>query len=86
MGLAPETKLFKKNPGAYRGHVGDVSMVLRIAMTGRTNSPDLYTVMKILGNGPGAGPPEGGGLCPSGAEKGPGGAGWGGGSPVGTPV
>ena len=49
MGLAPETKLFKKNPGAYRGHVGDVSMVLRIAMTGRTNSPDLYTVMKILG-------------------------------------
>jgi glutamyl-tRNA synthetase len=49
LGFAPETKLYKKNPQDYKGHVGDVSMVLRIAMTGRTNSPDIYEVMKILG-------------------------------------
>ncbi|MEA4824793.1 MAG: glutamate--tRNA ligase [Clostridiaceae bacterium] len=49
IGLAPDTKTFKKNPGQYRGHVGDVSMALRVAVTGRENSPDLYTVMKILG-------------------------------------
>ena len=49
IGLAPDTKTFKKNPGIYRGHVGDVSMVLRVAITGRENAPDLYTVMKLLG-------------------------------------
>jgi glutamyl-tRNA synthetase len=49
LGYAPETKLYKKNPQDYKGHVGDVSMVLRIAVTGRTNSPDIYEVMKILG-------------------------------------
>ena len=49
LGYAPETKLYKKDPTAYKGHVGDVSMVLRVAVTGRQNSPDLYEVMKILG-------------------------------------
>ncbi len=49
LGYAPETKLFKKNPESYKGHVGDISMVLRVAVTGRQNSPDLYEVMKILG-------------------------------------
>ncbi|NMA08316.1 MAG: glutamate--tRNA ligase [Clostridiales bacterium] len=49
LGLAPDTKTFRKNPGAYRGHVGDVSMVLRVAVTGRNNAPDLYSVMRILG-------------------------------------
>ena len=49
LGYAPETKLFKKNPEDYKGHVGDISMVLRVAVTGRQNSPDLYEVMKILG-------------------------------------
>lgn len=49
IGYAPEVKLYKKNPEAYRGHVGDVSMFLRIAVTGRVNSPDMYTVMQILG-------------------------------------
>ena len=37
------------DPGADRGHVGDVSMALRVAGTGRKNAPDLYAVMKILG-------------------------------------
>lgn len=49
LGLAPDTKTFKKNPGVYRGHAGDVSMALRVAVTGRQNSPDLHSVMRILG-------------------------------------
>lgn len=49
LGYAPATKLYKKDPSAYKGHVGDVSMVLRVAVTGRTNSPDLCAVMGILG-------------------------------------
>ena len=48
-GFAPETKLYKKNPEAYKGPVGDVSMVLRVAICGRTNAPDLYSVMQLLG-------------------------------------
>ena len=42
-------KEFKKNPGVYKGHVGDVSTVVRVAMTSRTNTPDLYYIMQILG-------------------------------------
>lgn len=49
LGYAPETKLYKKEPAAYKGHVGDVSMALRVAVTGRQNSPDLFEVMRILG-------------------------------------
>ncbi|MGN7765848.1 glutamate--tRNA ligase, partial [Paenibacillus sp. 22594] len=45
IGFAPEMKLFKANKSLYRGHVGDVSMVLRIAITGRGNTPDLYEVI-----------------------------------------
>lgn len=49
LGFAPQTKLYKKNPEGYKGHVGDVSAVLRMAVTGRQNSPDLWEVMQILG-------------------------------------
>ncbi len=49
LGFAPETKLYKKNPEDYKGHVGDISMFVRIALTGKTNSPDMYEVMNILG-------------------------------------
>ncbi len=49
LGFAPETKLYKKDPTAYKGHVGDISMFIRIALTGKKNSPDMYTVMQILG-------------------------------------
>ncbi|MBE6685687.1 MAG: glutamate--tRNA ligase [Ruminococcaceae bacterium] len=49
LGFAPETKLYKKNPDDYKGHVGDISMFIRIALTGKTNSPDMYEVMNILG-------------------------------------
>lgn len=49
LGYAEKPKDFKNNPELYKGHVGDISMVLRVAVTGKTKSPDLYCVMQILG-------------------------------------
>ena len=48
-GFAAEMKLYKKNPQDYKGSVADVSMILRVAVCGRTNSPDMYTVFNIMG-------------------------------------
>jgi len=48
-GFCPDMKEYKKNPDAYKGSVGDVSMFLRIAITGKKTSPDLCSVMSILG-------------------------------------
>ena len=42
-------KAYKADPDAYKGHIGDVSMFLRVAVTGKMNAPDLYAVMQILG-------------------------------------
>ena len=42
-------KAYKADPAAFPGTVTDVSTFLRLAVTGQTNSPDLYTVMQILG-------------------------------------
>lgn len=49
LGYTPSVKDYKQNPSAFKGHVGDVSTVIRIAVTGRQNTPDLYDVMNILG-------------------------------------
>ena len=49
MGYAKEVKEFKANPNSYKAHVGDVSTVLRVALTGRTNTPDMYEIMQVLG-------------------------------------
>lgn len=49
LGYAGKPKDYKKNPEQYKGHVGDVSGVIRLAVTGRTNSPDMYCVMNVLG-------------------------------------
>ena len=49
LGYAKEVKEFKANPGKYTAHVGDVSTVLRVSLTSRTNTPDMYEIMKILG-------------------------------------
>ena len=49
LGFAGKPKDYKKNPDQFKGHVGDVSQVIRLAITGRTNSPDLCSVMQILG-------------------------------------
>lgn len=45
----PNVKEYKQNPDAYRGHVGDVSTVIRVALTGRTNTPDLFAITALLG-------------------------------------
>ena len=49
MGYDGEVKEFKANPGMYKAHVGDVSTVLRVALTSRTNTPDMYEIMQVLG-------------------------------------
>ncbi len=49
MGYAKEVKEFKENPDMYKAHVGDVSTVLRVALTKRTNTPDMYEIMQVLG-------------------------------------
>ena len=48
-GYAREVKEYKQNPENYKGHVGDVSTVIRIALTGRANTPDMYEIMQVLG-------------------------------------
>ena len=47
-GFAANNKEFKANPEAFKGTIGDVAELLRISLTGRKNSPNLYYVMKIL--------------------------------------
>jgi len=49
MGFTTDMKAYKADPAAYKGTVADVSTFIRQATTGKTNSPDLYTVMQILG-------------------------------------
>ncbi len=49
IGFAADMKAYKADPGAYPGSVADVSGFLRLALTGKANSPDLYTVMQIMG-------------------------------------
>ena len=49
LGFAPEVKQYKQSPEEYKGHVGDVAMFLRVAVTGRQNSPDLYEVLHVMG-------------------------------------
>ncbi len=49
LGYAKEVKEYKANPDAYKAHVGDVSTVLRVALTARTNTPDMYEIMQVLG-------------------------------------
>lgn len=48
-GFARETKEYKASPESYKGHVGDISAFIRVAVTGKQNAPDLYSVMKIMG-------------------------------------
>ena len=49
IGFTTDMKAYKADPGAFAGTVADVSTFIRQAVTGKTNSPDLYTVMQILG-------------------------------------
>ena len=49
MGYAVDMKAYKADPTAFPGSVADISAVLRVAVTGRTASPDTFAVMSILG-------------------------------------
>ena len=49
MGFTTDMKAYKADPSAFKGTVADISTMIRQAVTGKTNSPDLYTVMQILG-------------------------------------
>lgn len=48
-GYAAKPKDYKKNPDMYKGHVGDVSSVVRIALIGRATSPDIWELQQIMG-------------------------------------
>ena len=49
LGYTPNVKEYKQNPEQFKGHVGDVSSVIRSAITSRLNTPDLHAIINILG-------------------------------------
>jgi len=49
LGFSPDVKAYKQSPESFKGHVGDVSGIIRLAVTGRKNTPDLYAIMQLLG-------------------------------------
>ena len=48
-GFCDNMKVYKKNKEAYKGHIGDVASIIRIAMCTKTKSPNLYNILQILG-------------------------------------
>lgn len=49
LGYAKAPKMYKKDPDSFKGHVGDVATAIRVGVTGRRNSPDLYEILQTLG-------------------------------------
>ena len=49
LGYAGNMKEYKENPDKYKGNIADVSMVIRVALTSLSMTPDLYEIMKLLG-------------------------------------
>lgn len=49
LGYASNMKEYKANPDAYKGNVADISTVLRVALTSKCQTPDLYEIMRLLG-------------------------------------
>lgn len=49
LGYATKPKDYKKNPDDYKGHVGHVSTVIRLALVGRAQSPDVWAIQQIMG-------------------------------------
>ena len=45
-----DMKTYKANPEAYIGNIADASNIIRVAVTGKTTTPDLYEIMKLLGD------------------------------------
>ena len=50
LGYASNIKEYKKNPELYKGNVSDIATVIRVALTSKTNTPDLYEIMLLLGS------------------------------------
>ncbi len=51
LGYAANIKDYKKNPDAYKGNIADVTGVIRVSLTSKTNTPDLFIIMTLLGKG-----------------------------------
>ena len=49
LGYASDMKVYKENPNNYKGNIADVSNVLRVSLTTKSMTPDLYEIMKLLG-------------------------------------
>jgi len=49
LGFASNNKDYKENPDKYKGNISDVSNVIRVALTGRQMSPDMYEIMQVMG-------------------------------------
>ena len=49
LGYSPDIKSYKENPDDYKGSITDISMVLRVALTSKSMTPDLYDIMRLLG-------------------------------------
>lgn len=49
LGYTTDTKAYRNNPDNFKGSVAEVAMVLRVALTGQNRSPDLHTVMRVMG-------------------------------------
>ncbi len=49
LGYTSDMKAYKASPESFKGNVADISMFIRVAVTGKLNSPDMYSVMQILG-------------------------------------
>lgn len=51
IGFAKDNKAYKANPAAFKGNISDLAMIIRVALTGRTEAPDLHQVMSVMGEG-----------------------------------
>ena len=49
LGYASDMKAYKENPDAYKGNIADLTTVIRVGLTGRSQTPDLYELLKLLG-------------------------------------
>ena len=49
LGFAGNNKEYKANKEAFKGHIGDVAQILRIALTTKTQTPNLFNILEILG-------------------------------------
>ncbi|MBR0327303.1 MAG: glutamate--tRNA ligase, partial [Clostridia bacterium] len=49
LGFASDMKAYKASPESFKGNVADISSFIRVAVTGKRSSPDMYEVMQILG-------------------------------------